>query len=121
MDYEKTLAAAGGSDMLKEALIDAILQVRQGQKLFSAEAFQLQIMAIHTQHNTIHTFGILHAPRPTQRGFLFESHRIWPGRGKTYPPVGRQELKSGGVKPNSRKRAHILGRRQFQVWWIGLA
>lgn len=38
MDYDKTLAAAGGKEVLKEALIDAILQVRLGQKYVLAQA-----------------------------------------------------------------------------------
>ncbi|KAL8455671.1 hypothetical protein Emag_000493 [Eimeria magna] len=56
MDYEKTVAAAGGTEMLKEALIDAILQAIPGL----ADRTRIEVTSIY--EGSIHALVRIHPP-----------------------------------------------------------
>ncbi|KAL8430788.1 hypothetical protein Efla_004024 [Eimeria flavescens] len=64
MDYEKTVAAAGGVELLKEALIDAILQAIPGL----ADRTRIEVTSIY--EGSIHALIRIHPPSPEATAYL---------------------------------------------------
>lgn len=82
MDYTKTLAAAGGAEMLKEALIDAILQVQQTVNHSLLQDSSRQNTALFVNYTNWQPFSSFFVEQSlwighVHRGIFFND--CWPG------------------------------------------